>query len=455
MHVYKLQPGQSRCCQHGASNRIRDVVEFQIKENVRAEFRDLPDRFRSGGRKELAADLKHADKISELPSKSQCRGQGIEVQRYDQAASWMGVKGQGRGRARSLSVLACVVSSSLRRQLHQFQPHLADSRVDQANLPGYAIGYINFASFLIRTPVINTNNLKFAIADVYYAHPGSERKVRVGGRQALSVKPLAVRGLLPVKVGAIPTGISNPYLDRLYRLALQSHQGCFHRGRNQEHQRHPAYRGPCYKEWSSHSVFNPLQMLKKCIQKTALCQLFSLKKLPLNSLKVHILASIKAFAKPPAIASLAFGSEKLAVPTCTAVAPTLTYSMASATVSTPPRPRIGMSTTLLTSQTSRRVIGLIAGPERPPVRFPKRDFWVLKSIAIAGKVLATVRASAPARSAVLAISPMSVTRGISFTQSGLFCAAFRAAPTTSSTRAGSLPNCIPPFLTFGQEMLSS
>jgi len=82
------------------------------------------------------------------------------------------------------------VSSGLRRlgvrfggSLHQFQPHLADSRVDQANLPGYPIGYINFASFLIGTPVINTNNFKFAVAGVYDSHPGSEREVRVGGRQ--------------------------------------------------------------------------------------------------------------------------------------------------------------------------------------------------------------------------------------------------------------------------------
>src|SRR5579859_5791683 len=116
----------------------------------------------------------------------------------------MGVKGQGRGRARSLLILACDVSSSLRRQLHQFQPHLADSRVDQANLPGYAIGYINFTSLLIGAPVINTNNLKFSVAGVYDAHPGSERQVWMGSRQALGVEPLAVRSLLAVKVGAIP-----------------------------------------------------------------------------------------------------------------------------------------------------------------------------------------------------------------------------------------------------------
>src|SRR5258708_8861903 len=140
----------------------------------------------------------------------------------------MGIKGRrGRGRARSLSVLACVVSGSLRRQSHQFQPHLADSRVDQANLPGYPIGYINFASFLIGTPVINTNNFKFAVAGVYDSHPGSEREVRVGGRQAFGVEPLAVRGLLSVKVAPIPPGVANPYLDLLYPLALQTHPTFF------------------------------------------------------------------------------------------------------------------------------------------------------------------------------------------------------------------------------------
>src|SRR6267142_3689791 len=128
---------------------------------------------------------------------------------------------------------------------------------------------------------------------------------------ACVVEPLAVRGLLPVKVGAIPTGVANPYLDRLYRLALQSHQGCFHCGCNQEHQRHPTNRGPCNKEWSSHSVFNPLQTNKKCIKKAALCQPFSLENLPLNSLKAHILMSFRPFSKLPATASLALGSEKL------------------------------------------------------------------------------------------------------------------------------------------------
>ncbi len=38
--------------------------------------------------------------------------------------------------------------------------------VNQAQLPGYAIGYINFASFLIRTSVINADQLIFAVPGV-------------------------------------------------------------------------------------------------------------------------------------------------------------------------------------------------------------------------------------------------------------------------------------------------
>src|SRR5271165_1406625 len=59
-------------------------------------------------------------------------------------------------------------------QLHQFQPHLRYTRVDQTKLPGYAIGYINFAPFLIRTSVINTHNLKFAVPGVNHPYPRAE-----------------------------------------------------------------------------------------------------------------------------------------------------------------------------------------------------------------------------------------------------------------------------------------
>src|ERR1700740_389167 len=106
----------------------------------------------------------------------------------------------------------------------------------------------------------------------------------------------------------------------------------------------------------------------------------------------------------------------------------------------PPTPIIGDLTAFAVSQTSLRVIGFMDGPDSPPVWLPRWDFPLQGSIAMEGYVLATVRASAPAPSAALAISPMSATIGESFTQRGRLAAAFRAAPTTSATMAGSPPN---------------
>src|SRR5439155_525464 len=64
--------------------------------------------------------------------------------------------------------------------------------------------------------------------------------------------------------------------------------------------------------------------------------------------------------------------------------PTARYSSTSSTVSLPPRPIIGVLTAFLVSQTSLKVMGLIAGPDKPPVGLPNRDFPVRKSMAIAG-----------------------------------------------------------------------
>src|SRR5262249_51645216 len=47
--------------------------------------------------------------------------------------------------------------SALCRQLHQFQPDLIDARVNQAELTGDAIGYINFASFLVGSAVVDAH----------------------------------------------------------------------------------------------------------------------------------------------------------------------------------------------------------------------------------------------------------------------------------------------------------
>src|SRR5580700_1233986 len=75
------------------------------------------------------------------------------------------------GRARNGLVRIGPRSGVLRRYLQQFQPNLTHSRSDQTYLPGYAIGYINFASFLVGSAVIDARYFEFAIAQVDDAHP--------------------------------------------------------------------------------------------------------------------------------------------------------------------------------------------------------------------------------------------------------------------------------------------
>src|SRR6516165_4603750 len=112
-----------------------------------------------------------------------------------------------------------------------------------------------------------------------------------------------------------------------------------HHRRDKKHQRHPADSSPSHKEWSSHSVLFLLQMLKKCSKNDALCQPFSVTSLSRKLLIVSSLASETVRARPSTSASLILGSAKLAVPTCTAVAPTAKYSSTSSTDSMPPRPK--------------------------------------------------------------------------------------------------------------------
>src|SRR5260370_772094 len=88
-------------------------------------------------------------------------------------------------------------------------------------------------------------------------------------------------------------------------------------------------------------------------------------KLFINSLKVNALACSSTFVRASTSCSLALGSVKLAVPTCTAEAPMDRYSSTSSTVSMPPNPRIAVLTALFVSQTSFKVMGLIARPNQP------------------------------------------------------------------------------------------
>src|SRR5258707_6364461 len=92
--------------------------------------------------------------------------------------------------------------------------------MNQANLSGYAIGYINFAPFLIRTSIVDANQLKLPGARVDQADDRSERKVGVGGGKGFAIKPLPVGGLATVKLGSVPAGIANPSLNRLGWLSL-------------------------------------------------------------------------------------------------------------------------------------------------------------------------------------------------------------------------------------------
>src|SRR5579863_2177098 len=80
----------------------------------------------------------------------------------------------------------CIVTpnrpeSGLLRQLHQLQADLADARMNQAELSGDTIGYINFASFLIGTPVIDTYKFKLAGTGIDHPNQGTKGKVGVGG----------------------------------------------------------------------------------------------------------------------------------------------------------------------------------------------------------------------------------------------------------------------------------
>ena len=75
----------------------------------------------------------------------------------------MGVEGHGFGDP------DCSMGSVFRRYVQQFQADLVHAGMDQPNLPGYAVGYINFPSFLIGTPVIDAYKFKLAVPGIHNA----------------------------------------------------------------------------------------------------------------------------------------------------------------------------------------------------------------------------------------------------------------------------------------------
>src|SRR5208283_2511891 len=97
----------------------------------------------------------------------------------------------------------------------------------------------------------------------------------------------------------------------------------------------------------------------------------------------------------------------------------------------------------------RRAMGLMAGPDRPPVILLSRGCRVSASIDMARKVLTRLTASAPAPAAILAMWAIEVTLGESLTISGLV-EAERARLTRYSSDPGSAPKAMPPACTLGQ-----
>src|SRR5579864_8539135 len=102
----------------------------------------------------------------------------------------------------------------------------------------------------------------------------------------------------------------------------------------------------------------------------------------------------------------------------------------------------------------RTAIGLIAGPDSPPVMLLSRGFRVSTSIDIARKVLTRLRASAPAFAATWAIWAIEVTLGESLTISGRLVDD-RARLTRYSSDPQSAPKAMPPAWTLGQETFNS
>src|SRR5580692_5686833 len=156
-----------------------------------------------------------------------------------------GCFGDGRRKSESYST-PTPAGSVFRRQLDQFEPELAHAGMAQTDFPGDTIGYINFAPFLIRTPVIDTYKFELATTGVHYPDEGPKGEVRVRRRECFGVEMLSVGGLAPVKPGAIPAGIAHPSLDRLYRLTQMRDEGGLHRRSDEEHKKHPAKSSPTH-----------------------------------------------------------------------------------------------------------------------------------------------------------------------------------------------------------------
>ena len=113
-----------------------------------------------------------------------------------------------------------------------------------------------------------------------------------------------------------------------------------------------------------------------------------------------------------------------------------------------------METAFDACQTMRRAMGFTAGPDKPPVMFPKIGRRVVMSMAMPVRVLMRERASAPAASTALAMVVISVTLGDNLTITGFFVLSLTLR-VTAAAASGWVPKTMPPSLTLGQEILTS
>ncbi len=121
----------------------------------------------------------------------------------------------------------------------------------------------------------------------------------------------------------------------------------------------------------------------------------------------------------------------------------------------PPIPIIGTETLSLTSFTHFSATSLIAFPESPPDTFESNALPLISSVKTSGPtVLTAVIPSAPASTALFAISPALPTLGIIFAKMGRSVTSL-TADTTWATRSGEAPIVAPYPSACGQERLSS
>src|ERR1700730_6338051 len=121
-------------------------------------------------------------------------------------------------------------------------------------------------------------------------------------------------------------------------------QGSFKALCQKEHKRHPAERGQNHENTPAHLSPPRGRRHKKRTTQGALIQALSACSVPIKSLILWMLAFLQLFSSLSTRFPQAPGSEKLAVPTWTAFAPTIMYSRTSSAVSIPPRPTIGIFT---------------------------------------------------------------------------------------------------------------